>query len=105
MELIENKSDCKGLIFRGKVNKYINSKGEYVVTKRMSPLKRNSCSGCKECGWLMDELFEFISNDYDPFQKEVEHNKLYRLIVTNITEDWETGYVDDYDLMFIEQKI
>lgn len=104
MEINENKSDCKGLIFRGKINRYINSKGEYVETNKMSPLKRKSCIGCKKCGWLIEELLEFVSNEYDPLPKEIEHNKLYKLVITNISKDWETGHVDDYDIVFVEQN-
>ena len=32
---------------------------------------------------------------------DVEHNGLYTINATNISRDWESGYVDDYDLELV----
>ncbi len=95
---------CKGLVFRGKINRYINGNGEYVETKRMSPLKRKSCTGCEQCGYLIEEFSECMLGEYSPWPKEIKHNKLYKLMVTNITTDWETGHADSYDIEFVEHR-
>jgi len=94
---------CKGLIFRGKRNAFISGRGDYVYTERMALLKRKSCKGCERCGYMMEELEEFLSNDYLPIiPTHLENGQLYKLTVTNISKDWETGIVDDWDLEFIK---
>ena len=97
-------SVCKGLIFRGKRNAFINGRGEYVYQERMYPLKKKSCTGCNKCGWYNEMLEEDIGNGILPIISHVEHNALYKLEVVNINKDWETSIVDDYDLEFIRIK-
>jgi hypothetical protein len=31
-----------------------------------------------------------------------KNGKLYKLMITNISKDWETGFVDNYDIKFEE---
>jgi hypothetical protein len=99
----EDEVECKGLIFRAHINTFINVKGVYVVTKRLTPLKRKSCKGCEKCGWMMDEMQEFIGMEI-PIGDDVEDNKIYQLVVTGVGRDWESGIVDEYDLGFVEVK-
>jgi hypothetical protein len=95
-------SACKGKVYRGKRNAFINAKGEYVYQERMLPLKRQSCSGCEKCGWMDDELPEFISNDTLPIIHQIEDGATYRLSVVDESRDWESGQVDDWDFEFVK---
>ena len=31
-----------------------------------------------------------------------QHNELYQISITNESTDWETGYVDDFDIEFVK---
>jgi len=57
-------------------------------------LKKKSCPGCEKCGFLLEDL----SQNESVIIPEIEHDELYTVVVTNISKDWETGYVDDWDL-------
>lgn len=109
---------CKGQLFKAKFNPFINAKGEYIYQIRMIPIKRLSCKNpkCEACRFLVhDDLSERIScfdshkeklekpalSNLIPNLKHVRHNHIYRLSVVNISKDFETGYVDDWDLAFI----
>ena len=98
----EPKNECKGHIYKCKVNQFINKRGEYVSQERMIPLKRKSCPGCEFCGPTLDDLKESIANDTMPIidDRFPKNNSLYKLVICNITTDWETGYVDGWDLYF-----
>jgi len=94
---------CKGLIYRGKRNAFINGRDEYVYSERMMLLKRKSCKGCERCGFLHEELQQSLDMDCLPLMPSyLEDGCLYQLSVTNMSKDWETGYVDDYDLEFVK---
>lgn len=93
---------CKGIFYKGKVNMFINSNDEYVYTQRMIPLRKMSCKGCEKCGFLLDDLRENISNGCNPLPEKIVHNKIYQLKMTNAMVDYESGYVDDWDIEFIE---
>lgn len=87
---------CKGLVFRG-FNSMFFSDGRLEERRGIRLLKRESCPGCEKCGFLLDDMSEqvIIGSMIIP---EIEHGKLYEVIVINESRDWETGYVDDYDL-------
>ena len=94
-------SECKGRFYRGRVSGYLNSRNEYVYTEKMIPLKRMSCPGCEKCGWVDDELSMFISEKtYPEVIGGIEDGELYTIDICNISHDWESGIVDDYDLVF-----
>lgn len=94
---------CNSLIFKAKVNVFLNSKNEFVYQQRMIPMKKLSCKGCNQCGFLLEELDERISNkDFSMIPENIEHGALYRLETTHISRDWETGIIDDWDLEFIK---
>jgi hypothetical protein len=61
--LIEDESGkvYKGKFFRASVNGFMSADGTYTYQERMKPLKRMSCSGCADCGWIEDNLKEFIN--------------------------------------------
>lgn len=95
---------CTGLTYRARVNNYYHN-GSVVYQTKMAKLKRQSCPGCEQCGYLEDNLFEFISNKSNIlFPEEVVDGKLYTLQVTNISHDRESGFADDWDLEFVEKK-
>ncbi len=90
--------ECKGLIYKAKENQFKNSKGHFVLKCEMVPMKRLSCSGCESCGGIYDCIEEL-----DPiFPDVIEHNQLYELVIGNVSTDWESGIVDDFDLMFVK---
>ena len=60
-KMFDDSEDCKGIIYRCKINSFRNAKGHYVYQERMIPLKRRSCPGCKDCDWIE----EFVQNDLD----------------------------------------
>lgn len=91
-----NKETCKGLFFRGVVNKHWFG-DKYRITKELRLLKRKSCRSCEYCGYLTDEL----NQDVIVIEPEVEHGALYELKVTNVSRDWESGIVDDWSLEFV----
>lgn len=93
---------CKGKVYRCRVNAFVNSKGEYVYQEKMIPLKRKSCPGCDKCGYLEDQLPEFVSMGSAAEIQGIEDGAIYRLEVVNESRDWETGIIDDWDLAFIK---
>lgn len=99
---LKEKPICKGQIYKGKINCYVNKAGHYVYSETMVPAKRKSCKGCEECGWLDEILSEYIGNEMFPIINNIEHEKFYILTVTNLSRDWETNHVDDFDLEFIK---
>ena len=95
-----NEEVCKGLVYRLSINRFINKRRQIIYKEIMTPLKRESCPGCKYCGWLKDTLLEFIAMGDDILIEELEHNAKYYLTTTNESRDFETGIIDDYDLIF-----
>jgi hypothetical protein len=57
---------------------------------------------------MLDDLIETLAcHDYnhgkaDPIIHDGKHGKLYEVVITNVSTDWETGYVDGYDLKMVE---
>lgn len=98
-EVKEEKDGCKGRYYRVMKSKYINNAGSITFTTQFRPLKRRSCKGCVECGWLEDDLRE---RDLDIlFEKDFEGGEIVTIISCNEHTDWETGHVDDYDIKFV----
>ena len=109
--IIENEKNepetCGGLFYRVAREAWFGSSGDICFRYRFRPLKSKSCTGCWTCEWLLDDFTERL-NDYNSgyidFQLEqyYNHGALVQLKVTNISTDWETGIVDDYDIDFVE---
>ncbi len=91
---------CKGLIFRYRETEYLNSDGAFVRTNRMMPMRRKSCPGCSKCDWF----FDCYKEQGVMWPSGLKEGELYHLTVVNVSTDWETGYVDDFDLEFVEYK-
>ena len=96
----EENIKCKGIIYRAQVNAYINKRGEYIYQERMSLLKRKSGTGCPDCYYFAEMLYEDVNSNILPIISNIVHNQLYRLTIVNIYKDFETGNVDNYDLEF-----
>lgn len=118
LEVEKNKEACNGKFYKAKFNPFINRKGEYVYQIRMIPIKKMSCPGCDSC-WFLDEdlnerlgCFEYdkhkskspFHSGHIPNMEHLRHDHIYELKATNLSKDWETGYVDDWDLEFVEIK-
>jgi len=88
---------CKGLIFRGFKSLYM-ANGVICKKEGVKLLKRMSCPGCEQCFIMMDELREFVNNEAIIIP-EIEHGALYTPEICNIHTDFESGIVDDYDIM------
>lgn len=96
------KPACKGLIFRGRVNKYLQGT-QYVEKYTMTLLKRKSCNGCENCASLLNDLHEF-AYEGNVTMPTIKDGALYSLEVINVSIDYETGYADDWDLAFVEKE-
>jgi hypothetical protein len=92
---------CSGLVFRGRRSQYTSHRTELHTHTKLSLLKRKSCKGCDQCSWLLDELSETASSD-NIIYPNILDGATYTLTVVNISRDWETGLVDDWNLEFKE---
>ena len=94
------KVDCKGLLFRVRESRYRAAGDTIAFRREYRFLKKKSCPGCNQCGYLWDDLaernYEVIDGGND--------GDIVQLRVTNISTDWETGYADDWDLGMFPQK-
>jgi hypothetical protein len=103
-ELIEDvrnyKYQCKGLFFRCNINKYFTN-NKYVDQVSFTLLKRMSCKGCTHCKWMLDGFSDHVMSDTVLYDEAID-KAVYRLDITNIHTDWETGIVDDWNLIFVK---
>lgn len=99
-----SKNACKGLFYRCRVNKFINNSGSYIEKIQFVPLKRKSCKGCRECGFLIEDLKEFVADDINPIIDEVIDGAIYKLVICHESRDWETGLIDEWELCFKKVK-
>lgn len=87
---------CKGILWRGRVNMYMNGSNEINVNRKLYPLKKHEhgCRGCEDCEWLFDHMAEDISGyGHEPEgMDKIEDMGLYRIKVGHATRDYETGY-------------
>ena len=99
----EEAEKCKGLFFRG-FSSIFWKEGNLESREGFRLLKRKSCPGCEHCYWY----FEMTDNDVDceavSLPERIKHGALYSVDVTPGHEDWETGIIEDYDIIFIEVK-
>jgi len=99
-----NKKGCRGVFFRGKKNVWFDyHKGRLVYKQELRLLKRISCDGCQDCGWIFDQMSDMIGSDGIIYPKYgIEEGKMYTIAVTNESRDWETGIVDNWDFKIVE---
>jgi len=71
---------CTGTVYRYRSNCFINSKGAVVSKHTLTPIKKYSCTGCAQCGWIDEHLQESMCNDTlesDLFAQVLEDGGLY----------------------------
>ena len=98
--------ECKGLVFRGFHSVFYDSLTMRIERREgIRLLKKRSCPGCKQCGFLLDAMDDMISTNTLLFPEEgIEHGKLYTIIVVNESRDWESGQIDEWDFEIIKVK-
>lgn len=99
----EKQLQCDGKVFKANVYLGKTQKGIGFFV-RLDYVKGLSCPGCKMCGGLEDDMNELNVNWPIIGIKDVEDGKYYRLGITNITTDFESGYADYWDLQLIPYK-
>lgn len=99
----DKKINCKGLVWRGYVSTYRNKLTNNITSKsELRFLKSKSCKGCYKCDWQHDILFDLLYDSKNEFLlDDIEHGKLYT-IHFNFSKDWESGYEEIEDFVFIE---
>ena len=100
---------CRGLIFRLRRSSWSHTGDSVGFKYQFRLLKRKWCKGCDQCLFLWDDLNERIDDwGKDLSWSDIEFGNtdqaMYQLKVTNISRDWESGYVDDWDIGFVEYK-
>ena len=90
---------CGGVYFRVSINDY-KTDNEYVYSTRVRLLKRRSCLGCASCLALLDEYS--MAGEMPILPKGIKDRDIVELKVLNISRDYETGYVDGWDLSFVK---
>lgn len=97
----EHTPKCQGAIFKAEVTNFRTSRGLSFQVKLVKS-KKLSCPGCANCAW-QDESFDEVSNDW-PISNitEVENNVFYSVDITNIQCDYESGWLDYWDLILIK---
>ena len=105
---IEEYPPCPGVYFRYTENNYVANGGtKFVVQKQISLLKKISCSGCHECGWMLDDAREGMYDRGDAhfeFDDKLRHGDIVTLEFVVDSRDWEMGYVDDSHLRVVKVK-
>lgn len=97
------------LVFRYVREAWIGSEGDINVRERFRPVWRLSRQD-EGTSYLLEDLNERL-NAYvngwgsNPLSaRKYKVDQLYQLEVTNISTDWETGIVDDWDVEFVPYK-
>jgi hypothetical protein len=95
---------CKGVVFRGHRSCYWSAQRQTLAFKQdLRLLKKKSCPGCQQCYWMFEDLSEMSFNESFILPKRgIQEGKLYSVRVTNISKDWESGIVDNWDLEVYE---
>ena len=101
-DLSPEQENCKGMVFKADVQHCRTERG-VLFSVRLNKMKRMSCPGCINCGGTEDSLSEIDPEIWSILDIEkCKHGKLYTLEYCNIRTDWETGYVDSFDLRAVE---
>ena len=94
----QDKQKCTGLVFRFLVNNFVSGDG-ITMKKSFKLLKRKSCN-CSKCQNLLDCFYEDIACGYLPAYDGLSHNDLCTLRCSVISRDFETGYADEWEMVF-----
>lgn len=105
-EIEEKEPPCQGVFFRYTENNYVTNGGtKFVVQKQISLLKKISCTGCDECGWMLDDAVNGMHDRGDAhfeFDDRLRHGDIVTLEIVVDGRDWDMGYVDDSHLKVIK---
>ena len=103
---IEEKEPCPGVYFRYTENNYVTNGGtKFVIQKQISLLKKISCTGCDECGWMLDDAvmgMQEVGEAHFEFDDKLRHGDIVTLEFVVDGRDWEMGYVDDSHLRVVK---
>ena len=94
--IVVSGNPCKGLIYKGYRSVYVDKEGCIYVKCKLRLMVKKSCKCCHEHDF--SDFEDIIDIDL------IEDGKLYNIIMTNISTDWESGIIDDYDLKVVEYK-
>ena len=94
--------DCKGLVYRARVSSFLRRGGEYVDRRGLTLLARKSCRTCGKCFSLSEMFKEYVNDGNYVNTNHLENMGAYRLTITNVIEDYETGLIDHYDIEYIK---
>lgn len=99
---------CGGVFYRINREAYTGNAGDINFKIRFRPQTKMSCPGCPMCWYITSDdinvLYEQFINGDVLLNHNEKHGTLFELKITNVSTCWETGYIDDYDLKFIEVK-
>lgn len=87
--------DCKGRVFRYRETMFLNKKGQLIVKETFTPMKKLSCPGCMDCGWIEDEFRSLIAENILPGKPECLTQG--DLVLLNITFSRDP-YTGEYDV-------
>lgn len=102
LETIIENTECKGQVYRGRVEVYVDSRGRFVKKETLTPLKRKSCEGCQAC--CNDEIeTDFLNLVWDETPLLKDGPGLYS--VYQIFDRYDTMNGVEYDSEFAMHKI
>ena len=98
--------ECKGLIFRGYSYMFYSHKAHKIEWQQgIRLLKKKSCKGCEQCGWIFDTIDDLLSSDGVIFPIDgIVDKELYTITVVNERRDWESGVIDSWDFKIVEKE-
>ncbi len=100
----KDKETCKGRIYRCSTHNYISKYKSIEVRKSLRLLKKSSCPGCAECGWMDQVLQDEIEGDcYNDFLSGLINGNKYKLIGKWIPGSYE--YPEEGELEIKFQKV
>ena len=80
---------------------HCTTKRGVLFSVRLNKMARMSCKGCDRCGGLADDLSNINANWSIIGIESAKSGKLYEIKMVNMSTDWETGYVDEWDLQLV----
>ncbi|MCK5614425.1 hypothetical protein KAR91_71825 [Candidatus Pacearchaeota archaeon] len=100
-ERVKAIADCKGKVFRARVNTFFNAKGHFIYQERMIPLKRMSCPGCEICDWMDEYIKEDMDCGYTPIIEDpIRDGALYELVSYDHGGMTLDGYESELEFVF-----
>lgn len=104
---------CMGNVYKGQFSQYLTKNG-FAQTIRLVKQERLSCPGCNRIEisknlkkkYCASQLDDYLSDELEHESilgiDEVQDGKYYHFKMVNMSTDWETGYLDGWDLELIQ---